>query len=176
MLILSLLVSHLILVYSLIVTSHSYVDKLTPVAHSSVFKNLTSLDLKSYYDYNSINTRSYIGLSTYSTVLVHHMIIYWPNLLYYYISFVNTFPLVLYFLQYYPSMITRLYFIHGHVRISHANLPGTYTSLIHSLESSLMMYIRMVFPLTLSWYVDVIIQIWNRLQTYISDLTLLVHP
>ena len=44
--ILSLLVSNLILNYSLIVALRSYVDKLAPVAQSSVFKHQTLFALK----------------------------------------------------------------------------------------------------------------------------------
>ena len=46
MLILSLIVYNLILVYSLIVASCSYVERLSPVAQSYVFKLRTVLDLK----------------------------------------------------------------------------------------------------------------------------------
>ena len=63
-------------------------------------------------------------------------------------------------------MITIFYRIHGHVHISHANLPGMYASLIHYLVSSPMTYVCMVLPLTLPSYVDVIIQIRHWLQTY----------
>ena len=80
MLILSLLVSSLILVYSLIVASRIHIDKLAPVNQSSVLKRRTELSLKSYYDYHSTNKRLYIGLSTCSNVLVHHTIYFNTNL------------------------------------------------------------------------------------------------
>ena len=107
MLIFPLLVSNLILNYSLTVASRRYVEKLTPVAHSSVFKRQTVLAFKWYYDFCSTTTVFYIGLSTFSTSLLQ------PQ----YGILASVLPVLP------SSTITRLYIIHGHVRISLTNVP-----------------------------------------------------
>ena len=118
----------------------------------------------------------YTDLSTCSTVLLHHTIVYLPYLIQYCILFSTTFALVLYFLYYHLSMITRLYRIHGHVCINHATFPGTYTPLIYYLIPSPITYLRTVLPLTLPGYVDVIIQIRHWIRAYNYDSNLLIHP
>ena len=107
-----LLVSNLILNYSLIVTSRSYVDKLAPVAQYFVFKLRTLLALKLYYDCRSTTTISFIGVITCSTALLKPQDCIPASVL----SILTS------------STITRYYIIHGHVHISHTTFPGTYAS------------------------------------------------
>ena len=79
------------------------------------------------------------------------------------------------FLQYYPSMITKLHRIHVHVRISHAILPGMYSLIIHYLVSPPMTYLLTVLTITYPGYVYVITWIRHQLQTWDSNSTLLIY-
>ena len=71
-------------------------------------------------------------------------------------------------------MITRLYRIHGHVRISNATFPGMYASLMQSLGYSPMTYLYTVLPLTFLGYVDIslgkIIKSGLVMRTYQGNL------
>ena len=107
-----------------------------------------------YLQYCTIES-DYCTLTSVIAVLSYYITQSYTDLIF----FSTTFPSVLHFLQYYPSMITRSYRIHGHMRISHATFPGTYASLIHSLGSYPTTYLRTVLPLTLPGYLDNIIRI-----------------
>ena len=116
MLILSLLVSNLIVVYILIVASCSYVKNwhpwpIPPCSNIGLHLNIMTTKLKTQYcisvsllaALSQYITRLYTDISTFSTVLVHHKIVYQPHFLQYYISFSTTFPSVI--PQYYHKIV-----------------------------------------------------------------------